>query len=237
MEQTRTLEQLQLHMRQQLMEKQAQLLEELKTFDSPQKAASSRSELTPCGNAMPITASIVAASRQIDSSTPSSPPKLLSHHNGKQEGPTLSADESINGNTSQASSHASSHDTWDSSNAFAHERPVLTGSERSTPTATVPPTTNSNSDLELISQSVHIPYSEDNDVDDESAHHSDGLDGGGVNGVTTAPDTDLITFSSGPATADTVNAPSAKTQEDTDTPRSTATQNSVRWNKIYIMPV
>jgi len=69
---------------------------------------------------------------------------------GKLQSATLNAEESLSGNVSQSSSH----DTWDSTNAFTRERPVLTGSERSTPT---PVLVTRNDDTELVSQSIHIP--------------------------------------------------------------------------------
>lgn len=165
MEQTRTLEQLQLQMKQQLLEKQAQLLLQLKTLDNQagsdqdqedagieeevgerQLSNSSRPSQNQHTTANNSTTELNAGSDYKDN---------LNRKSDVMSNSVTSADESLNGNISQGSSH----DTWDSSNAFAHERPVLTGSERSTPTPVLP-STNSSNDLELISQSIHIPCDE-----------------------------------------------------------------------------
>ena len=171
MEQTRTLEEIQMKMKQELVDRQAQLMLQLQKLNplSNGTAATAPSDdsATTSPRACPDLSNIPAS--------PSATNGQLSFANGMHNGSSvdsnsaaragscevigdsirrsLSADESLSGNISQGSSH----DTWDSSNAFAHERPVLTGSERSTPTTTVLPSVDSSKDLELLSQSIHIP--------------------------------------------------------------------------------
>lgn len=187
MEQSRTLEQIQVKMKQEIQHKQAELMEQLQRRLDIQPAStqavngSANGFIPLLAQDRPITPSRTAngvgplhpprtpASLTSAFSTPVTVPKSTpinghSHHNGVNansagaEGrgdvmtSSFSADESINGSTSQSSSH----DTWDSTNAFTHERPVLTGSERSTPTPVMPSADSSN-DLELVSQSIHIP--------------------------------------------------------------------------------
>lgn len=198
MQQTRTLEQLQLQMKQELLDKQAQLMAQLHTLDTVQPAVTlsngstspitstpalaGSSTYTSAGtsitalNGTPKTVVVTPHSATPPTSTVLTKSAATNGHSpfyngvnghmvGRNETVTggmtssFSADESINGSTSQGSSH----DTWDSTNAFTHERPVLTGSERSTPvasaapTATVLPSMDIGNDLELMSQSVHIP--------------------------------------------------------------------------------
>ena len=180
MEQTRTLEQLQLQMKQQLQDKQAQLMQQITSMDLQQGSAAGNSQvilsspavaprLAP-SDAPPLNSTPNNSSRspyinnltsQISNGSVAAVPQVKPTngftplcngsevvHQSAAMTSSFSADES---NTSQGSSH----DTWDSTNAFTHERPVLTGSERSTPTPILP--SNDDSSLELLSQSIHIP--------------------------------------------------------------------------------
>lgn len=199
MEQTRTLEQLQLQMKQQLQDKQAQLMQQItnnldlqngvgsanQPASTTPKPTTSDDSQRPVSNSTPhynsslrsppyitsLTSTGTDAGGPAQSTPANSYPINTSVCNGNGSAmmrqPTamtssFSADES---NTSQGSSH----DTWDSTNAFTHERPVLTGSERSTPTPVLPANedddeNSSVNDLELISQSVHIPLDEQDNL-------------------------------------------------------------------------
>ncbi|XP_067940769.1 M-phase phosphoprotein 9-like [Watersipora subatra] len=161
MEQTRTLEEIQLKMKQELLARQAQLMQQLQCIESAQPPSlSNGSSFSPPPPTVPNDgpASLNPPDAFNTPVTESSGPSAFSNGmSNKRESaadntPSVSTDESMSGNISQSSSH----DTWDSANALAHERPVLTGSERSTPTPVLLSADSSN-DLELLSQSVHLP--------------------------------------------------------------------------------
>lgn len=190
MEQTRTLEQLQLHMQQQMLQKQAQLMEQIQRLDSHKISSDeSRKQTTdamstvtsPAGAATntPKTNGFVAAPPSAGHQ--SLPPVALSpspiistsnysHSIAEISHSSLPAAPLSTGAASSADESLASHESWDS--AFDHERPVVTGSEQSTPTAggTSPvgsPTyaaadvgEEEGDDRELVSQSVHLPCDE-----------------------------------------------------------------------------
>ena len=176
-EQARTLEQMQLQMRQQFVEKQAQLLEQLKTLDNSHSETSNGLD---GGVAVNGNVKDEQAVRDANTSADLSNGIASSHANDDNDDVADKDglfDSVASGDESGSTSHGSSRDTWDSTNAFTHERPVLTGSERSTPTPVMSMNNDEGdsddiNDLELLSQSIHIPVSEqDNGQREPSKPH------------------------------------------------------------------
>lgn len=176
MEQARTLEEIQLKMKQELLDRQTQLMEQLQHLDSL-PASSLPNGGTAAVIMMQGDNGVTDPAKMSDASGPTASTTSNGHsayhngvHNGRADPPEVTGTQSLSADESNTS-QGSSHDTWDSTNAFTHERPVLTGSERSTPTPTQAalPAADSSNDLELLSQSVHIPV----DFKDAEADNSD----------------------------------------------------------------